>query len=65
MVGEVGEQLAGAGCVEDDILDAEVEAVEIEDVAGGSRVVEPVADVLNPVGGGRMGWPFGPVGRCR
>jgi hypothetical protein len=27
----------------------------IEDVAGGGRVAEPVADVLDPVGGGRDG----------
>ncbi|MEU3602236.1 hypothetical protein ABZ714_26490 [Streptomyces sp. NPDC006798] len=62
---EVGEQLAGAGCVEDDVLDAGVEAVEVEDVAGGGRVAEPVAgggrvaepvaDVFDPVGGGRDG----------
>ncbi len=50
VVGEVGEQLAGAGGVEDDVLDAGVEAVEVEDVAGGGRVAEPVADVLDTVG---------------
>ena len=31
------------------------EAVQVEDVAGGGRVAEPVADVLDPVGGGRDG----------
>lgn len=65
VVDEVGEQLAGAGGVQDDVLDAGVEAVEVEDVAGGSGIAEPVADVFNPVGGGRDGEPSGPVGRCR
>lgn len=55
VVGEVGEQLAGAGGVQDDVLDAGVEAVEVEDVGGGGRVVEPVTDVFDPVGGGRDG----------
>ncbi|GGY99398.1 hypothetical protein GCM10010300_49140 [Streptomyces olivaceoviridis] len=32
---------------------AGVETVEVEDVAGGGRVAEPVVDVLDPVGGGR------------
>ncbi len=54
-VGQVGEQLAGAGGVQDDVLDAGVEAVEVEEVAGGGRVAEPVADVFDPVGGGRDG----------
>ena len=45
VVGEVGEQLAGAGGVEDDVLDAGVEAVEVEDVAGGGRVAKPGPDV--------------------
>lgn len=65
IVGEVGEQLAGAGGVEDDVLDAGVESVEVEDVAGGGRVAEPVADVFDPVGSGRDGVPSGPVGRWR
>lgn len=62
VVGEVGEQLAGAGGVQDDVLDAGGEAVEVEDAAGGGRVAEPVADVLDPVGGG---WDRGtvPAGR--
>jgi hypothetical protein len=55
VVGEVGDEFAGAGGVQDDVLDAGIEAVQIEDVAGGGRVTEPVADVLDPVGGGRDG----------
>ncbi|MGY3056804.1 hypothetical protein ACVWZD_001049 [Streptomyces sp. TE3672] len=66
VVGEVGEQLAGAGGTQDDGLDAGVEAVEVEDVAGGGRIAEPVANVFDPVGGGRgTGEPSGQVGRCR
>lgn len=55
VVGEVGEQFAGAGGVQDDVLDAGVESVQVEDVAGGGRVAQPVADVLDPVGGRRDG----------
>ncbi|MFF4602618.1 hypothetical protein ACFY12_07665 [Streptomyces sp. NPDC001339] len=65
VVREAVEQFAGAGDVEDDVLDARAEAVEVEDVAGSGRVAQPVADVLDPVGGGRYGEPSGPVGRCR
>lgn len=55
VVGEVGEELAGAGGVQDDVLHAGVEAVQVEDVAGGGRIAKPVADVFDPVGGGRDG----------
>jgi hypothetical protein len=65
VVGEVGEQFAGAGGAQDDVLDAGVEAVEVEDVAGGGRVAEPVADVFDPVGGGRNGGAVRAGGRCR
>lgn len=53
VVREVVDQLTGSGSVEDDLLDAGVEAVEVEDVAGGSRVTEPLADVLDAVSGWR------------
>jgi hypothetical protein len=53
VVREVVDQLTGSGRVEDDLLDAGVEAVEIEDVAGGGRVAEPLADVLDSVSGRR------------
>lgn len=55
VIREVGEQLVGARCVKDDVLNPGVKAIEVEDVAGRSRVTEPVADVLDPVGGGRDG----------
>ncbi|MDQ1033620.1 hypothetical protein QFZ75_000036 [Streptomyces sp. V3I8] len=54
-MGEVGEQFAGAGRGEDNVLDTGVEAVEVEDVAGGGRVAQAVADVFDPVRGGRDG----------
>ncbi|MEH0557337.1 hypothetical protein [Streptomyces sp. B21-101] len=43
------------GRLQDDILDAGIDAVEVEDSAGGSRVAEPVPDILDPVGGRRNG----------
>lgn len=53
VVREVVEQFAGTGGIQDDVLDAGVEAVEVEDVAGGGRVAEPIADVLDAVSGRR------------
>lgn len=53
--GEIGEELTGAGGVDDDVLDAGVEAIQVKDVAGGGGVSEPVTDGLDPVGGGRDG----------
>lgn len=32
-----------------------MEAVQVEDVAGGGQVAKPVTDVLDPVGAGRDG----------
>lgn len=55
VVREVVDQLTGAGRCEDDLLDAGVQSVEVEDVAGGCRVAEPLADVLDTVSGGRDG----------
>lgn len=60
--GEVVEELAGAGGGQDDVLHAGVEAVEVEDVAGGGRVAEAVADVLDAVGGRRDGAAVGVFG---
>ncbi|GAA2612679.1 hypothetical protein GCM10010304_76360 [Streptomyces roseoviolaceus] len=60
-VGEVGGEFAGAGGVQDDVLDAGIEAVQVEDVAGCRRGAEPLADVLDSVGGG---WDGGVVRAC-
>ncbi|WP_410540513.1 hypothetical protein [Streptomyces sp. KL2] len=49
----------------DDVLDAQVAAVELEDGPGGGGVAEPGADVLHSVGGRRDGLAVGPVGRWR
>jgi hypothetical protein len=39
--------------VEDDVLHAGVAAVQVQDVAAGGGVAQPVADVLDSVGRGR------------
>jgi hypothetical protein len=54
VVGEVADQLAGAGGVQDDVLDAGVEAVEVEDVAeaaAGSRSRSRTSSMRSACGG--------------
>jgi hypothetical protein len=51
VVREVVDQLTGSGSAEDDLLDAGVEAVEVEDVAGGSWPLSAAASTTLP------GWP--------
>ncbi|WSS07845.1 hypothetical protein OG320_04265 [Microbispora sp. NBC_01189] len=59
VVDQVVDELACSGGVDDDFLHAGMKAVQVEDVAGGGRVFEPVTDVFNAVGGGGNRPPFG------
>ncbi|WSP67951.1 hypothetical protein OG466_40470 (plasmid) [Streptomyces sp. NBC_01240] len=65
VVREVVDELTGSGSVEDDLLDSGVEAVEVEDVAGGGRVTQPLADVSTRSAVGGIAVPFGAAGRWR